>query len=207
MQAPTPQPSTLRSIFRQWATDGIGVIVAAMLGGVVILMVIIATAQSAKPWDTFIAALAMMSQAFFAYIVFRLSKQQYEFTKKIAERQQKIEMFGLRKEAANRLEQAGRAIIPFGALSYLEAAKFIGIKLEISQIFSVEASDLAYELHDSLEEAVYLFGEAKAEYIGAEDRMSPTDPVKYAKALETVEDASSILSRLQRRLNDEMRIT
>lgn len=67
---------------------------------IIVLMVIVATAEGKDGHFTaFFAAFGAVGQTFFAFVVWQLSREQFAFTKRIAERQTRIELLEPRKKA------------------------------------------------------------------------------------------------------------
>lgn len=128
------------------------------LGGVIafwffaIVLSTIATAQSEKRWDTFIAATAMISQTFFAFAVWRLGQSQFEFSRKASERQHKIDMYPLREKAYERLRLAMEPIFDWKRLTLDQADEFVQCYLVVKNVFSDDAGQLAYETYQAAED-------------------------------------------------------
>lgn len=136
------------------AEQGTGWVIAILFWIIVTLIAVVATAQSGKPWDTLIAALAMASQAFFAFMVWRLGQAQYAFTQRITDRQHKIDAYPLRKEAVQELAVAfsdirpGNFTVPDKAVSNIRACY-----VEIARLFSDTAAERAKEIYEALNRA------------------------------------------------------
>jgi hypothetical protein len=164
MAAPEPKTSTLRTIVQQWAVDGVGIMIAILFFILVGIIVTVAVASSKSPWDTVIAALAMASQAFFAYVVYQLGRAQYAFTRQVADRQHKIDMYPLRKTAIENLEAASLALHRPLSISDDHADAVMNSFLEIKQLFSNKAEDLSFELYQTFDRARYHAGKAAPIY-------------------------------------------
>lgn len=73
------------------------------------LLAIFAVAEKkGEPFNAFFAAFGAIGQVAFAYLVFRLSKTQFEFAKLVAERQHKIDSFAERAKVISRWRSLDR---------------------------------------------------------------------------------------------------
>lgn len=206
MTTPLPNRQTFRSLaLRAWG-EGLGIAAAVMFWVIIAIIALVATAQSAKPWDTVIAALAMGSQAFFAYMVYRLGKNQYAFTKQITERQHKIDAFQLRQVASNRLEELSNHLMPIEPIKYETIEAFRLLHIEIARLFSDKADDLAFELYQYVEQAKRQMRPVEPLYNGIGEITNPGDDGINDDVRQSIDDAIDILLELQDMLNDEMRI-
>lgn len=148
-------PSGLSAIFIRVVEQGAGWVIAFLFWFVVVVISIIATAQSGKPWDTLIAAAAAGSQAFFAFMVWQLSKQQYAFTQRVTDRQHKIDAFSLRSEVIANLQELGNKHVFTQNGIWLGAEEgFLDIAKRVTRLFSNTASSIAYQLYEAVLEAV-----------------------------------------------------
>lgn len=199
-------PRPLKSVaLRVWA-NGLGVFTVVAFWAIVVIIATVATAQSSKPWDTVIAALAMGSQAFFAYILWKLSRTQFEFTKTVAERQHNIDMYPLRKSAAERLDEASRLLIPRRVVGRDDVEAFRLCHLEINKLFSDEADQLAFDLYEAVEEAASLFRRYPATYDFLGNLEKAEDPELAKRGFECLNVAIDLLTDLQNVMDEEMRI-
>ena len=160
MREDLKEPNSARAILARSISDGLGVVVAILFWFLLTVFVILATAQSGKPWDTFIAALAMVSQAFFAFMVWRLGQAQYAFARQTAERQHAIDMYPLRIALLNRLRKVFDEIIDAHAVLDRQIEEIRQCHLEIKNVFSDQANDLAYQLY----EASLIYASARNEH-------------------------------------------
>ncbi len=190
----------------RWWDTGAAFVVAILFWAVVCLIAIVATAQSAKPWDTFIAAIAMASQAFFAAAVWKLGKNQFAFTQQVSERQHKIDMYPLRKDAARNLEAAGKVLVTPPALTDESIEAFRLCHLEIKNLFSDEAGELAFELYQIMMQAHMQFTRAQPKYDDGGSIKEPADPVKTSAAHKSLDDAYDYLTDLENIIDEEMRV-
>ncbi|WP_143090129.1 hypothetical protein [Sphingomonas rubra] len=204
MATPPSHPITIQSrltgIWDEWAA----IVVAILFWSIVGLIAFIATAQSAKPWDTLIAALAMASQAFFAFMVWRLGQAQYAFARQTAERQHKIDAFPLRSEVIVALQDLGdkhiftpNGIWPGAEDSFFELSKLV------TRLFSNEASDDAYQLYD----AVMMAADTKLPYSPNPDRSEENRRRRDEIYKLATDDAVARCNELLERLEKEARIT
>lgn len=206
MEPTNPKPSAIRSVLQRWAEDGVGIMVAILFFILVGIIAVVATASSKSPWDTVIAALAMTSQAFFAYVVYRLGKNQYAFTQLVANRQHKIDMYPLRKKAYDFLEDAERLLIPKRPITFNDGEAFRLCHLEIAAVFSDEADTLAFELYEAVQYAERLFSKAQPELDDGGSIKEPTNSAAAEEADASLDDVIDVYTDLQNMLNDEMRI-
>lgn len=144
------EPNSARAILARSISDGLGVVVAILFWFLLTVFVIIATAQSGKPWDTFIAALAMVSQAFFAFMVWRLGQAQYAFARQTAERQHAIDMYPLRIALLTRLRAAFEGLIESTIIDERDVEEIRQCHLQIKNIFSDRADEEAYQLYEAV---------------------------------------------------------
>jgi len=185
---------------------GLGIVIAVLFWFVVAVIIMVATWSSKSPWDTVIAALAMASQAFFAFVVWRLGKAQYAFTKQVTERQHKIDMYPLRRSAATQLQKAAEVLYGPTSLSDDDVELFRQCNLEITSLFSDEANELSFELYQLVESAHTLFLRAPPEYDVGGSITMPGDPEIIAQATSAVDSAFDVLTDLQSLMDNEMRI-
>lgn len=184
-----------------------GVMIGILFAFVVIVIAVVATASSKSPWDTVIAALAMSSQAGFAYMVYRLGRAQYAFTQQVSERQHKIDMYPLRKDAAKYLEEAGKLLIPFRHVSEDDVEAFRLCHLDISKLFSDRSEKLAFDLYEKMQSASHRFKQITPVYDVEADIMTYRDDPKLERdAHICVNDAIDLFTDLQNALDAEMRI-
>ncbi len=206
MESEKPATSTVRIIVRQWAQDGVGIVIAILFFIIVGIMVIIATAQSAKPWDTFIAALGVISQTFFAFVVWRLTISQNAFTKRMTERQQEIDKYPHRKEAAQKLEKLEPIINRQPNISDDEIEAFRLSHIEINKLFSPEAEELSFELYQTMENARRFMVKAQPTIDCGGSITIPAGAEETGAVHKLLDHASDILTDLQNLMAEEMRI-
>jgi hypothetical protein len=196
----------IRSVLQRWGEDGVGIVVAILFFILVGIIVLVATASSKSPWDTVIAALAMTSQAFFAYVVWRLGKAQYAFTQQVTDRQHKIDMYPLRKDAVKNLGRAAKVLWRGLGMSDDEVEAFRLCHLEIKNLFSDNAESLAYELYQLMERAHLLHLRAVVTFDEGGSIIKPADTEKLAAATNCVDNAFDVFTDLQNVMDDEMSI-
>ncbi|RYD27799.1 MAG: hypothetical protein EOP89_03965 [Lysobacteraceae bacterium] len=202
----TPAKDSFRSFIVRWWEATAVFVIAVLFWLLVGVIAIVATAQSEKQGDTFIAALAMGSQAFFAYQVWKLTKQQQAFASRTAERQHKIDMYPLRKVAADRLEEMAVFIIPPRPITEDGVEAFRQCHLEINKLFSDTTDDLAFELYQVVEEAHRYMRPVKPVYDDGGSIVVPGDAGLTDDAHAYLDDAFSLYTDLQNAVADEMRI-
>lgn len=148
-----PNPSAFKRLLDGAAGPAIGVLFFA----IVFLITTIAIARSKSPWDTAIAAGAAVSQAFFAYVVWRLGKTQFAFTQRVTDRQHKIDAYPLRSAAINALNKsADKHLYGKGEVYDGVDDKFRRHHVEIVRLFSNDVSTISFELSEIVYEAVLL---------------------------------------------------
>lgn len=206
MEPTNPKPSAIRSVLQRWAEDGVGIMVAILFFILVGIIAVVAAASSNKPWDTVIAAIGMGSQAFFAYVVYRLGKNQYAFTQLVANRQHKIDMYPLRKKVYDFLEGAEGLLIPKRPITFDDGEAFRLCHLEIAAVFSDEADALAFELYEAVQYAERLFSKAQHEFDEGGSIIEVDKSEARDKAYASLDDVINVYTDLQNMLNDEMRI-
>lgn len=206
MENSNPNASTIRSIFERWAVDGVGVVIGILFAFFVIIIAVVATASSKSPWDTVIATLAMVSQAFFAFVVLRMSENQNAFTKKMSERQHQIDMYPLRKDAVRNLGKAAKVLWRGMNLSDDEVEAFRLCHLEIKNLFSERADNLAFELYELMERAHLLHMRAAVTFDDGGSIIKPADADKLAAANNCFDNAFDVFTDLQNAIDKEMGI-
>lgn len=73
---------------------------AVAFWGIIGLLVVFATAEGKdSPFTAFFTAFGAVGQTFFAFMVWRLSREQFAFTKKVSDRQARIDAFAHRLDA------------------------------------------------------------------------------------------------------------
>lgn len=202
----TPTNHSFRSLVLRWWETGAGLMIAILFWFLIGVITIMATAQSEKRWDTLIAALAMGSQAFFAAAVWRLSKHQFAYTKQVSERQHKIDMYPLRKAAADKLEEISVFIIPPCPITDDAVEAFRHCHLEINKLFSETTDDLAFELYQVVEEAYRYMRPVQPIYDDGGSIVTPGDPGLTDDAYACLDEAFNLYTDLQNAVADEMRI-
>lgn len=190
-----------------WARDGVGILIALLFWFLVVVIALVATASSKSPWDTVIAALAMSSQAGFAYMVYRLGKAQYTFARLVADRQHKIDMFPLRKEAAKFLDDIGNLLDSSRHISDSDVEAFRLCYLEVSKLFSDHAENISFALYEKMQEASARYSKITPVYDVETGTLAyRNDPMLTQKARDCVHDAINLFTDLQNAVDDEMRI-
>ncbi|WP_112383877.1 hypothetical protein [Sphingomonas carotinifaciens] len=202
----TPANTSFRSFIMRWWETGSGLVIAILFWFLICVIAIVATAQSEKRWDTLIAALAMGSQAFFAAAVWKLSRNQFAYTKQVSERQHKIDMYPLRKVAVDRLEEVGVLIIPARPITEDTVEAFRYCHLEINKLFSETTDDLAFELYQVVEQAHRYLRPVEPVYDDGGSIVVPGDTGMTDDAYACLDDAFNLYTDLQNAIADEMRI-
>lgn len=174
---------------------------------ILIIIGIVAAAQSEKRWDTIIAALAMGSQAFFAAAVWKLGRNQFSYTKQVAERQHKIDMYPLRKVVLLEIERVSKSLAGIHTLSDEKVEAFRQCHLEINKLFSDEADGIAFELSQAVARGRDLYEQANQIYDPLLGKVSYLDQDKACLADEELKVARDLLVDLQNIIDEEMRLT
>lgn len=198
----TPTNHSFRSLVLRWWETGAGLIIAILIG----VITIMATAQSEKRWDTLIAALAMGTQAFFAAAVWRLSKHQFAYTKQVSERQHKIDMYPLRKTAALNLYAAATALERPHQLSDDHIEAFRACHMEIKNLFSDRAEEMAFELYQLVQQTHILFLRAQPKYDDGGSISEPADGQATRTAHNCLDKTYDAFTDLENLIDEEMRI-
>lgn len=187
--------------------QGLGLVVAVLFWIIIMVLAIVATAQSSKPWDTLIAALAMASQAFFAFMVWRLGQAQYAFTQRVTDRQHKIDAFPLRCEAIAKLNESA-SIHFYGRREIFHGVdeKFRLHHVEVMRLFSDQASDLSFEMSEIINEAVMMTLPRTISPTATDEELEE-EGIQHAKKLDgLVDEAFECYLELEAMLEEETRI-
>jgi hypothetical protein len=217
MATPEPKTSTFRTIVQQWAVDGVGIVIAVLFFAIVIIIVTFAVASSKSPWDTVIAALAMTSQAFFAYMVYRLGREQYAFSQDVAHRQDgfarqsadlqyKIDMYPLRRDAFANLEKAARVLTLHPDISDDQVEAVRASHLEIKRLFSDEAEALAFEVYQLVETAQRQAVMAQPTLDEGGSIIEPVGAAEMSAIHEKLDKAVGYFTDLQNIMEEEMKV-
>lgn len=190
----------------RWWETGAGVVIAILFWFLIGVITFVATAQSEKRWDTLIAALAMGSQAFFAAAVWKLSKNQFSYTQQVSDRQHKIDMYPLRKEAALNLYSAAKALEHPNLLSDDHVEAFRSCHMEIKNLFSDKAEAMAFELYQLVEQSHILFLRAQPKYDDGGSISAPADEQATRTAHNYLDNAYDAFTGLENLIDGEMRI-
>lgn len=121
---------------------------AAIAFGVVVLAVIVSV-QPGSILKDLIAGFGAAGQVFFAGMVWKLSQRQFEFTKSVAERQERIDLLPSREAAAVLFHEAHRAI-DMGSVDQDAIAKIVSARLRANPLFSDEVGNLLIEYSEKV---------------------------------------------------------
>lgn len=121
---------------------------AAIAFGVVVLAVIVSV-QPGSILKDLIAGFGAAGQVFFAGMVWKLSQRQFEFTKSVAERQERIDLLPSREAAAVSFHEAHRAI-DMGSVDQDAIAKIVSARLRANPLFSDEVGNLLIEYSEKV---------------------------------------------------------
>jgi hypothetical protein len=133
-----------RGLPRHTVDGGYAVLLAFGFWATILILILLSTAAAAakgNPFSDVVAALGAAAQAFFAFMVWRLSKQQFAFMKRVAHRQARIDTYGHRLEAFNRYIGSRKNFY----LKNLDEAGMWEINRigdDVERLFSRETSDL-----------------------------------------------------------------
>jgi hypothetical protein len=114
------------------------------------LLVLLAMARSKdNPLSVLIEGVGAVGQVAFAFLVWRLSKEQFAFTKTVSDRQHRIDAYVHRKGVFDKLDALeDRFINPINIDHYVED-ELESIFREVQRMFSIEATDLSFSLYDT----------------------------------------------------------
>jgi amino acid permease len=113
-----------------------------MLAG---LLVLLAMAGAKDRWlEVGIAAIGAIGQVAIAVLVYRLSRDQFQFTKQMTERQHRLELYPLRRDALRALRNLEDVAYNARRIQSDDLALIHETAVEISHVFNEEIATAAF---------------------------------------------------------------
>lgn len=178
-------------------------VLAAMFWAVIVLLVIFATAEGKdSPFTAFFTAAGAAGQVFFAWMVWRLSQQQFNFTQRVARRQARIDTFAHRVDLFDRFVEVQKRL---GAKSISEEAvdDLFDLAVEFERLFSRATND-AFEAYSVAAGDMVDLIESEANAAAGGDTQGVTD-LKAAR-LKASRELRDFRQRAYSAARDELRL-
>ena len=131
-------------------------VLAAMFWAIIVLLVVFATAEGKdSPFTAFFTAFGAAGQVFFAWMVWRIARQQLRFVEVVEERQHRVETFQIKKDiiADFKKETALITLVHHIGSSFGEISAIVR---QMDHVFSDHVVELAYAFLDELEMMISL---------------------------------------------------
>jgi hypothetical protein len=131
-------------------------VLAAMFWTVIVLLVVFATAEGKNsPFTAFFTAFGAAGQVFFAWMVWRIARQQLSFVEVVEERQHRVETFQIKKDIiAEFKKDTGLITLVHHIGDKFE--KICALVRQMDHVFSDKVVELAYVFLDELEMMISL---------------------------------------------------
>jgi len=158
--------------------------VAFLFWFVMVVLIIFATVEGKdSPITAFFIAFGAAGQVFLALMVYRLSRQQFDFQRKAEERQRQIDLYPLRLEAYERFKKLGETI--YGSRMMRFGDTFI-------EEFYAAGNQARYVFTDDVVEAINAFEDSAEKVFGMRperhEAWTPEELALWTKANENLAD-------------------
>jgi len=151
--------------------NGGGAQMTAVVAMGVVVIAVVVSVQPGSILKDLIAGLGAAGQVFFAGMVWKLSREQFKFTKDLARKQEKIDLMPSRGEAVQALRRLHTSIKSTSP-DWSAIMSAADIKSQTNHLFSRAVSD---GLDDYMRHLLSLRGLAEAQEIGLKSYRSPTE--------------------------------